>query len=127
LADTGSVGIGTLSPAEKLHAVLRIHSQRFEIGSGRCGQLRPENAVCPRIIQVCSVDEGMARLDTDPIFRDVLAGECLMHLTPPGDASLYVAEVGPDYFVARARDGDPDVFFTWRLSAHRKGYDGIRL
>jgi hypothetical protein len=69
----------------------------------------------------------MARLDTDPIFRDVLAGECLMHLTSPGDASLYVAEVGRDYFVVKARDGDPDVSFTWRLSAHRKGYDGIRL
>jgi hypothetical protein len=116
-----------MSPAGKAHVVDRIHSQRLEIGGGRCGQLRPENAVCPRIIRVCFVDEGMARLDADSIFRDVLAGECLMHVTPPGDASLYVTEVGPDYFVVRGRDGDPDVSFTWRLSAHRKGYDGIRL
>ena len=69
----------------------------------------------------------MACVDPDPIFRGVLEGEYLIHVTPYGDASLYVAEIGSDYFVVKARDGNPDVSFTWRLSAHRKGYDGIRL
>lgn len=29
--------------------------------------------------------------------------------------------------VVKARDGDPNVAFAWRLSAHRKGYAGVRL
>jgi len=48
-------------------------------------------------------------------------------VTPYGDASLYVAEVGKEYFVVKARDGDPSVAFAWRLSAHRKGYAEVRL
>jgi hypothetical protein len=50
-----------------------------------------------------------------------------VHVTPYGDASLYVTEIGRDYFVVRVREGDPDVSFAWRLSAHRKGCDEIRL
>ena len=38
-----------------------------------------------------------------------------------------MAEIGGDHFVVKARDGDPDVVFAWRLSAHRKGYAGVRL
>ena len=41
--------------------------------------------------------------------------------------SLYLAEVGREYFVVRAREGDPNVAFAWRLSATRKGYAGARL
>jgi len=79
-------------------------------------------------------DEGMARLwggvvriELDPIFLETIEGEYLVHVTPYGDASLYVAEVGQDYFVVRARAEDPDVAFAWRLSATRKGYAGVRL
>ena len=54
-------------------------------------------------------------------------GKYLVHVTPYGDASLYMAEVGRDYFVVKAREGDPNVAFAWRLSAIRKGYAGIRL
>jgi len=50
-----------------------------------------------------------------------------VHFTPYGDASFYVAEVGEDYFVVKARAGDADVAFAWRLSATRKGYAGVRL
>jgi len=70
---------------------------------------------------------GVARVCLDPLLLETIEGEYLIHVTPYGDASLYVAEVGRDYFVVKARDGDPDASFTWRLSAHRKGYDGIRL
>jgi hypothetical protein len=38
-----------------------------------------------------------------------------------------VAEIGQGYFVVKARAGDPDVAFAWRLSATRKGYAGVRL
>ena len=61
-------------------------------------------------------DEGAARLK-DGVAR----------VPPAGDPSLYVAEVGKDYFVVKAREGDPNVAFAWRLSAHRKGYGGVRL
>ena len=70
---------------------------------------------------------GVARVELDPIFLETIEGEYLVHVTPYGDASLYVAEVGKDYFVVRAREGDPNIAFAWRLSAHRKGYAGVRL
>jgi hypothetical protein len=70
---------------------------------------------------------GLARVELDPIFLETIEGNYLIHITPYGDASLYVAEVGREYFVVRARAGDPDVAFAWRLSATRKGYAGVRL
>ncbi|OGO42020.1 MAG: hypothetical protein A2Z04_00400 [Chloroflexi bacterium RBG_16_57_9] len=71
--------------------------------------------------------DGVARVTLDPVFLETIEGEYLVHVTPYGDASLYVAEVGKDYFVVKAREGDPNVAFAWRLSAHRKGYGGVRL
>jgi hypothetical protein len=38
-----------------------------------------------------------------------------------------VAEIGRKYFVVRARDGNANAAFAWRLSATRKGYAGVRL
>ena len=76
---------------------------------------------------LAQLENGVAHVDLDPIFLATIEGEYLIQVTPYGDASLYVAEVGPDYFVVRAREGDPDVTFSWRLSAHRKDYGGIRL
>ena len=70
---------------------------------------------------------GVARVDLDPIFLETIEGEYLVHTTPYGDASLFVAEVGKGYFVVKARNGDPDVPSAWRLSAARKGYAGVRL
>ncbi len=79
-------------------------------------------------------DEGMGRLQTatariqlDPIFMETIEGEFLIHLTPYSDALLYVSEVGDDYFVVTASQGDPNASFAWRLSATRKGYAGVRL
>ncbi len=73
------------------------------------------------------LQNGIARVELDPIFVETIEGEYLVHVTPYGDASLYVAEVGQDYFVVKAREGDPNVTFAWRLSAIRKGYAGVRL
>ena len=79
-------------------------------------------------------DEGMAHLQSaqarvalEPIFLETIEGDYLIQITPYGDASLYVAEIGADYFVVKAREGDPNVSFAWRLSATRKGYAGVRL
>jgi hypothetical protein len=71
--------------------------------------------------------DGIARVTLDPVFLETIEGDYLVHVTPYGNASLYVAEIGKDYFVVKARDGDPNVAFAWRLSAHRKGYGGVRL
>ncbi len=65
-------------------------------------------------------------MDLDPIFLQTVQGKFLIHVTPYGDASLYVAEIGADYFVVKARDGSPDVSFAWMLTAARKGYGGVR-
>lgn len=84
--------------------------------------------------EVRFLDEGLARLQNgvaqvklDPIFLETIEGDYLVHVTPYGNASLYVVEVGKDYFVVKARDGDPDVASAWRLSARCKGYAGVRL
>jgi hypothetical protein len=69
----------------------------------------------------------VARVALDPVFLETIEGEYLVHVTPYGDASLYVAEISKDYFVVKAREGDPHVAFAWRLSATRKGYAGVRL
>jgi hypothetical protein len=73
------------------------------------------------------LNDGVVRVNLDPVFAETIEGEYLIHVTPYGDASLYVAEIGRDYFIVRARDGDPDVAFAWMLTATRKGYSGVRL
>ena len=76
---------------------------------------------------IARLEDGVVQVDLDPIFLETIEGEYLVHVTPYGDASLYVAQIGRGYFVVKAREGDPDVAFAWQLSAHRKGYAGIRL
>jgi hypothetical protein len=71
--------------------------------------------------------DGTARVALDPIFLETVEDDFLIHLTPYGDASLYVADIGVDYFVVRAREGADDVPFAWMLTATRSGYEGVRL
>ena len=71
--------------------------------------------------------DGAARVELDPIFLETVEDDFLIHLTPYGDASLYVAEIGADYFVVQAREGADDVPFAWMLTATRSGYEGVRL
>lgn len=73
------------------------------------------------------LQDGVARVELDPIFLETIEGDYLVHVTPYGDAALYVAEVGQGYFVVRSRDGDAKAAFAWRLSAMRKGYADVRL
>ena len=76
---------------------------------------------------LAQLHDGMARITLDPIFLETIEGEYVVHITPYGNASLYVAKMGKNYFVVKTRDGDPNVAFAWRLSATRKGYAGVRL
>jgi hypothetical protein len=71
--------------------------------------------------------DGVARVELDPIFVATIEAPYLVHVTPYGDAALYVAERGQDYFMVKAREGDQQVEFAWRLSAKRKGYANVRL
>lgn len=73
------------------------------------------------------LQDGVARVELDPIFLETIEGDYLVHVTPYGDAALYVAEIGQGYFVVRSRDGDAKAAFAWRLSAPRKGYADVRL
>ncbi len=81
----------------------------------------------PTIEGLARLNNGMARVTLEQAFLDTVDGDFIVHLTPYGDASLYVAEIGKDYFVVKARDGKQNIAFAWRLSAHRKGYSGVQL
>ncbi|MFN8485999.1 MAG: hypothetical protein U0350_00325 [Caldilineaceae bacterium] len=71
--------------------------------------------------------DGQARIELDPVFLETIKPPFIITVTPYGDASLYVAEIGADFFVIKAHAGDPQVAFAWRLSAPRKGYENVRL
>jgi hypothetical protein len=70
---------------------------------------------------------GVARITLDPVFIQTIVGEYVISVTPYGNAALYVSDIGSGYFEVRSRDGDPNVRFSWRVSAARKGYENVRL
>lgn len=74
-----------------------------------------------------TLENGVARIDLDPMFLETIEGEYLVHVTPYGNASLYVAERAADHFVVKVREGDDNVQFSWRISAIRKGYGDVRM
>jgi hypothetical protein len=130
----GNVGIRTTNPGAALDVngdFRATGTKSAVVQAGEYGQRKLYAAESPEVRffdeGLAHLKEGMARVALDPIFLETIEGEYLVHVTPYGDASLYVAEVGKDYFVVKARDGDPNVAFAWRLSAHRKGYAGVRL
>jgi len=77
---------------------------------------------------VAQLEQGSATVRLDPVFRQTIEDrDYIVHLTPYRERFIYVAETGPGYFVVRGTAGGPDITFAWRLSAVRKGYQGIRL
>ena len=130
----GNVGIGTTNPGAKLDVngdFRATGTKSAVVNTAHYGQRKLYASESP---EVRFFDEGLARLQDgtarvmlDPVFLETIEGDYLIHITPYGDASLYLAEVGREYFVVRAREGDPNVAFAWRLSATRKGYAGARL
>ncbi|HOQ38775.1 MAG TPA: hypothetical protein PLR73_13935, partial [Acetivibrio sp.] len=86
------------------------------------------------------IDEGIGNLvdgtcviQIDPIFLECIEPNTdstpwLIHVTPYADIDLYVAEIGPDYFVVKERNGGTsNSSFAWSLSAIRQFYANIRL
>ncbi len=76
---------------------------------------------------MAQLHNGSARVELDPIFLETIEGDYLVHVTAYGAASLYVAEIGSNYFVVKSLAGDSNVSFAWRISAPRKGYGSVRL
>jgi len=134
ILDAGKVGVGTSDPGAKLDVNGDIHATGTKsavVQAGEFGQRKLYAVEAPDVRfsdeGLAQLEDGVVRITLDPIFLETIEGDYLVHVTPYGDASLYVAEIGKDCFVVKARDGDPNVTFAWRLSAHRKGYAGIRL
>jgi len=72
---------------------------------------------------------GEAVVQIDPVYAETvnLAEAYHVFLQAYGDADLYVAERGDNYFVVRARTGDPKARFVYRIVAKRLGHEGRRL
>jgi hypothetical protein len=72
---------------------------------------------------------GRAVISIDPIFAQTVNLKESYHvfLQAYGDAEIYVSERTPTQFEVRAKDGDPDVEFSYRLVAKRLGYEPKRL
>ncbi len=73
-----------------------------------------------------SLVDGTVRIDLEPIFMETIEGQLLIHVTPYGPTTLYVQEIGENYFIVESIDGG-DVDFGWYVSAFRQGYSDIRL
>lgn len=82
---------------------------------------------------VTYLTNGEAVVKLDPIFLECIEPDT--ELTPwqvwvecYGDNSVYIADVGEDYFVVKERNGGAsNNKVIWRLEATRKNYAGIRL
>lgn len=70
---------------------------------------------------------GEAMVPIDPGFANYVdLSEYEVFLTPHGPAHPYVAEMTPESFTVRARDGDPDISFSWLLVARQGDMTHIR-
>ncbi len=133
--NTGNVGVGSDAlPTNRLTVYGNLSATGTKAATVQAGNFGARKLYAIESPDVRFSDEGLAtltdgvaRVSLDPIFLETIEGQYLVHVTPYGNASLYVAEVGEDHFVVKARDGDPNVSFAWRLSATRKGYAGVRL
>ena len=75
--------------------------------------------------------EGVASVALDPTFRDTInpSEEYRVFLTPNGDCKgLYTAEKSATGFVVRELgSGKSNITFDYRIVAHRRGYESVRL
>jgi hypothetical protein len=76
-----------------------------------------------------ALEGGEAIVTIDPIFAQTVNLDRPYHVfvEPYGPASLYVTDRTPTGFTVRAREGEPDVEFSYRLVATRLGYEDHRL
>lgn len=77
--------------------------------------------------------DGQCKVQIDPKFiacvePNVQDTPWLFKLTPMADISLYVAEVGPDYFIVKSKGGEKiSGPFCWFITGVRKGFAGWRF
>jgi hypothetical protein len=73
--------------------------------------------------------DGQATVHIDALFAETVNLNQPYHVfvQPYGDAELYVTDRTPASFVVRLRSGDPDVEFSYRIVAKRRGYEATRL
>jgi hypothetical protein len=130
---TGNVGIGTANPTAKLHVngdFVATGAKSAAVSTSSFGTRRIY-AVESATVRVTDegtgqLAAGVARIQLDPIVAEMIEGELLVHVSPYGPSTLYVAERGRDFFVVKALDGR-DIPFAWQVSGLRKDYAGVRL
>lgn len=73
--------------------------------------------------------DGSVFIPVDPLFAETVNLDEPYHVFVQayGDAELYVSQRTPAGFEVRLRAGDPEVEFSYRLVAARRGYEGKRL
>ncbi len=73
--------------------------------------------------------DGQVAVHIDALFAETVNLEEPYHVfvQPYGDAELYVTERTAGSFQVRLRAGDPEVEFSYRIVAKRRGYEDTRL
>jgi hypothetical protein len=73
--------------------------------------------------------DGQVAIDIDPIFAQTVNLQEPYHvfIQPYGNAALYVNNRTPQGFEVHAREGDPNVEFSYRVVAKRLGFEEDRL
>jgi hypothetical protein len=138
IQDGGNVGIGTTSPAVKLHVIgdfiaTGTKSALVETTSYGKRQLyaveSPENWF--EDFGGAQLTQGRATVRLDPIFAETVNTEDEYHvfLTPRADCEgLYVAnQTATSFEVRELRHGTGSISFDYRIVAKRKGHEGARL
>lgn len=131
----GNVGMGTdATSSDRLRVEGNFTATGTKAATVETEQYGQRKLYAVEAADVRFSDEGLAHLkqgslkvELDPIFIATIEEPYIITVTPYGDAGLYVAEIGHDFFVVKAREGDPEIQFAWRLSAKRKGYSDVRL
>lgn len=69
------------------------------------------------------------RIEIDPLFAEAVNLDEPYHLFVQayGNAELYVSQRTPKFFEVHWRAGEPDVEFSYRIVAKRRGYERTRL
>jgi hypothetical protein len=80
------------------------------------------------------LNNGECRVDLDPIFMQCIEpntsdNRWFIHVTPYADVSLYISEIGEDYFIVKesGQRASSGMSFAWSLSAVRKNRSMIRF
>ncbi len=133
--DTGHMGVGGTASATE---TLKVYGN-FTVTGAKAATVETESYGARKLYAVEAADvrfsdeglaqlrDGTARIDLDPVFVETIEEPYVITVTPYGNASLYVAEIGTDHFTVKVRDGDGQIPFAWRLSAKRRGYSDVRL